>query len=176
VGHDAAGLTVVPFLPRRRIDRARDGSIALRLPSAERELLASLPDELRTLLDDAPDDPSLRRLFPPAYEDDGSEREYRDLTRDALLSGRLRALETIKRTAAADRLDEAESKAWLTGLNDLRLVLGSRLDVTESFSLSALSPRHPQAREYAVYVYLSYLQEQLVEALSAGLPDATSAA
>ena len=167
---------MVPFLPRRRIDRARDGSILLRLPSAERALLASLQGELRALLDDAPDDPSLRRLFPPAYEDIGSEHEYRDLTHDALRAGRLQALDTIERTAAADRLDGGEAQAWLTGLNDLRLVLGTRLDVNESLSLSTLSPRHPQAREYAVYVYLSYLQEQLVEALSAGLPDATSAA
>lgn len=167
---------MVPFLPRRRIDRARDGSIALRLPSAERELIGALPGELRALLADAPDDPSLRRLFPTAYEDAGSEREYRELTHDALVAGRLQALETIERTAEADRLDEAEAQAWLTGLNDLRLVLGSRLDVTESLSLSSLSPRHPQAREYAVYVYLSYLQEQLVQALAAGLPDATSAA
>ena len=167
---------MVPFLPRRRIDRARDGSILLRLPSAERELLASLPGELRALLDDAPDDPSLRRLFPPAYEDAGSEHEYRELTHDALRAGRLQALDTIERTAAADRLDGGEAQAWLTGLNDLRLVLGTRLDVDESLSLSTLSPRHPQAREYAVYVYLSYLQEQLIEALSAGLPDATSAA
>ncbi len=161
----------MPFLPRSRIERARDGSIALGLPRAERELLASLPRELRALLDAQPDDPSLRRLFPPAYEDAGSEREYRELMADELLSGRRRALETLEKTAAAKRLDDEEAQAWLTALNDLRLVLGTRLDVSEELSLAALSPRHPQFREYALYAYLSWLQEQLIEALAAGLPD-----
>ena len=89
---------------------------------------------------------------------------------DELLSGRRRALETLEKTAAAKRLDDEEAQAWLTALNDLRLVLGTRLDVSEELSLAALSPRHPQFREYAVYAYLSWLQEQLIEALAAGLP------
>ena len=38
---------------RRRIERARDGSFALRLPSEERELLRQLPDQLRALLEGA---------------------------------------------------------------------------------------------------------------------------
>ena len=41
--------------------------------------------------------------------------------------------------------------------------------MSEELSLAALSPRHPQFREYALY--LSWLQEQLIEALAAGLPD-----
>jgi hypothetical protein len=53
-------------------------------------------------------------------------------------------------------------------LNDLRLVLGTRLDVTEEMDFD-LDPSDPSAAELAVYAYLSWLQEQLVEALAAGL-------
>ncbi len=160
----------MPFLPRNRIERARDGSIAVALPRDERELLASLPRELRAHLDSEPDDPALRRLFPSAYEDGDSEREYRELIGDELLAGRRRALETLEQTAGAKRLDDDEAQAWLTALNDLRLVLGTRLEVTEDLSLAGLSPRHPRSREYALYAYLSWLQEQLIQALTARLP------
>ena len=32
-----------------------------------------------------------------------------------------------------------------------------------------IDPRDPQAQETAIYLYLSWLQEQLVEAMAAGL-------
>ncbi len=150
---------------RPRIDRTRDGGVVLRLSPEERLLLRALPTELRALLDERPDDPSLRRLFPPAYEDDASESEYRRLMHDELAGGRRRALEVVEQTADADRLDAESAHAWLTALNDLRLVLGTRLDVQEDTLLDATSPSDPRAHEYALYAYLSWLQEQLVEAL-----------
>jgi hypothetical protein len=155
---------------RARIDRGRDGSIRLRLPREERELLRLLPAELRALLDEAPDDPSLRRLFPPAYEETEDEEEYRRLMHDELVDGRRRALDLVERTADADRLDDETAHAWLTALNDLRLVLGTRLDVREDTLLGAISPRDPNAREYALYAYLSWLQEQLVDVLDGQAP------
>jgi Domain of unknown function (DUF2017) len=88
---------------------------------------------------------------------------------DELLAGRRQALATLERTAGAKRLDDDEAQAWLTALNDLRLVLGTRLDVTEDLSLATLSPEQPRSREYALYAYLSWLQEQLIQALTAGL-------
>src|SRR5438477_6872073 len=92
----------------------------LHLPAAERELLRSLPGQLRELL--AADDPSVYRLFPPAYpEDPDREAEYRRLVRDDLLSGHLAALETVEATIGVERLDEEQLVAWLSALNDLRL-------------------------------------------------------
>ena len=54
----------------RRIERTRKGELRLRLPAAERDALRSVPDQLRTLLTQQPEDPSLYRLFPAAYGDD----------------------------------------------------------------------------------------------------------
>jgi hypothetical protein len=161
LGDDAAGL----MLERRRIDRVRGGGIRLRLPREERDLLRSLPAQLRRLLDEAPEDPSLERLFPPAYDDAESEDEYRRLMGDELLDGRRRALQVVEETLDQDRLSSEQAQAWLTALNDLRLVLGTRLDVREDSLLTDLRAGDPRAPELAVYAYLSWLQEQLVEAL-----------
>ena len=155
----------------RRIERTRQGEIRLRLPRAERDLLRHLRAELGQLLENAPDDPSLRRLFPPAYDDEADEAEYRRLMHDDLTAGRRRALEVVEETANRDRLSAEEAEAWLTALNDLRLVLGTRLDVREDTLLDALDPHDPRAPDLSVYAYLSWLQEQLVEALGAGLRD-----
>jgi hypothetical protein len=151
---------------RRRIERTPRGDIRLRLPRDERALLRSLPGQLRRLLVEAPDDPSLERLFPPAYDDAESEAEYRGLMGDELLEGRRRALRVIEETIDRDRLTKEQAEAWLTALNDLRLVLGTRLDVTDDMLLERLRPDDPNALEISLYAYLSWLQEQLVEALA----------
>jgi hypothetical protein len=151
---------------RRRIERMPGGDIRLRLPRDERALLRSLPGQLRSLLVEAPDDPSLERLFPPAYDDAESEAEYRRLMGDELLEGRRRALRVIEETLDEDRLTKEQAESWLTALNDLRLVLGTRLDVTEDMLLERLRPDDPNAFEVSLYAYLSWLQEQLVEALA----------
>jgi len=143
-----------------------DGGIRLHLSRDERALLVGLAGELRALLEVEPDDPSLRRLFPSAYEDEADERAYRELTGDSLLDGRREALDVLERTADRKQLGPEEADAWLRALNDLRLVLGTRLDVEEDTFASEPDLNDPRGQALAVYGYLSWLQEQLVEALS----------
>jgi hypothetical protein len=147
-----------------RIARGSDGTIHLRLPRLERELLREVAEELRGLLEQDAEDPVLRRLFPPAHEDAELEREYRELTRRQLLSGRAQALETLRATVDNDALAESEAEEWLRALNDLRLVLGTRLGVTEDLDWDEVDETHPHAYELGVYGYLSWLQEELVAA------------
>ena len=154
---------------QRRIEPTGNGDYVLRLPEEERELLRFLPDELRSLLEVMPGDPALRRLFPRAYEDEQDEAGYRELMGNELAEGRNRALQVLSETARAERLTDEQAQAWLTALNDLRLVLGTRLDVTDESLLEGLTENDPRAVELALYAYLSWLQEQVVEALSAGL-------
>jgi hypothetical protein len=153
----------------RRIERTADGSYALRLTEEERALLRFLPAELRSLLEAEPDDPALRRLFPPAYDDERDEAAYRELMGNELAEGRNRALQVLSETATAERLTGEQAQAWLISLNDLRLVLGTRLDVTDESLLEGLAENDPRAPDLALYAYLSWLQEQLVEALSSEL-------
>lgn len=148
--------------------RGRRGEIELRLSRDERTLLASLAAELRAELDGDTRDPSLRRLFPPAYDDDADEQAYRELAGDSLLDGRRAALELMGETVDGDRLSAEEADAWLRALNDLRLVLGTRLDVQEDTFASDLRPDDPNAPALAVYGWLSWQQEQLVAVL---IPD-----
>jgi Domain of unknown function (DUF2017) len=149
----------------RPIERTRKGDFRLRLSDAERVLLRDLPQQLLEALAAVPDDPSLRRLRPAAYENDAdAEDEYRRLTADGLAESRSEALRTIADTAERDRLTAEELDAWLRALTDLRLVLGTRLDVTEATYAQEIDPRDPQAYELSVFAYLSWLQEAAVEA------------
>jgi Domain of unknown function (DUF2017) len=152
----------------RRIQRDRKGGYRLRFPKEERELLRSLPEQLRDVM--RSDDPALRRLFPPAYEEDTEANdEYRRLMRNELLEGKLAALRVVEETADADHLTGEELEAWLGAIESLRLYLGTVLDVSEEAYANVLAPNDPDAPALALYGYLSWLQEQAVEALSAGL-------
>jgi hypothetical protein len=156
------------FVPSA-IQRTRQGDYRLRLSDAERELLRRLPNELLGLLDSDPDDPALRRLRPAAYEDDAeAQREYSRLMDAELQEGRREALRVLAETAARDRLTAEELDAWLRALTDLRLALGTRLEVTEDTYSSEIDPRDPDAYELSVFSYLSWIQEQAVEAALEG--------
>jgi hypothetical protein len=155
-------------MARRRIARQRGGGYRLRLTPPERELLQALPGQLIELL--GTDDTSLRRLKPPAYgDDDAASAEYTSMVGDDLLEGRRLALATLARTASAERLTEDELGSWLTATNDLRLVLGTRLGVTEDTQGLMPAPDDPQAPEWVAYTDLSWLQEEVVAALSDAL-------
>jgi hypothetical protein len=157
---------------RRRVERTRTGTFALRLPEPERTLLGNLVVQLREVLLEGTDDPTLQRLFPTAYHDDPErDREYQQLVRDELLERRLASLATIEATLAADELVEEELTAWMHALNDLRLVLGTRLDVGEE--LLDIEADDPDAPAYAVYEYLGFVLSEVVDALTGALPPPT---
>lgn len=155
------------FRDNRRIRPAKDGNgFELRLTEDERELLARLPLELVELLEvDPKDDPAVARLFPDAYSplDADLNDEYKRLMSDDLRDRHRAALETIAEDAHATRISAERLYSWMTGLGQLRLVIGSRLGVSEE-------TEPDDSPEHALYGYLSYLQEQAVEALSTTLP------
>ena len=152
----------------RRIRRRRQGDFELHLPPEEREVLRSLPSQLRELVD--VNDPAVKRLFPVAHpEDPELEAEYREMVGDDLAAGRLGALGIMEATVEAERLNEEQLTAWLTALNDLRLVLGTQLDVTEE--MAELPDDDPAAPRQALYHYLTWLQDQIITELAAGLPE-----
>ena len=135
----------------------------------------SLAARLREVLEGADDDPARSRLFPRAYLDptaESEEAEWQELVHPELLRERLDALELItgtlgRATAQGDwweiALTPDEVQAWLGVLNDTRLVLGTRLGVTEEER--ALDPADPEAGAYALYQWLTWLQGDLVDAL-----------
>lgn len=151
----------------RRVRRTRQGDFEIRLADGERALLRAVGPQLRDLLERDPDDPDLRRLFPAAYAGDPErDAEYRRMVHDDLLARRREALATLLATAEATRLSEEEVLAWIGAVNDLRLWLGTALDVSEDMDLD--DPAHPDAAWLALYGYLGYLLEQLVGAVADG--------
>jgi hypothetical protein len=165
VGHPAPGLNE----PRVPIEHTGSGDFLVRLSPDERDLLRGLVVELGELLEAEPDDPSLRRLRPRAYEDEEVEREFRALVGGELESRRRKNLQGLAETAGRDRLDAEELDRWVAGLNDLRLVLGTRLDVTEDQFADKFDPSAPNAYELAIYAFLTWLQEAAVEAAANAL-------
>jgi hypothetical protein len=68
-------------------------------------------------------------------------------------------------------LSEDDAAAWLGVLNDARLALGTRLEVTDELDYAKLDSRDPNAPAFAAYAWLTYLQGELVETLLAAMPD-----
>jgi hypothetical protein len=152
------------------IRKGKDGRYRLRIDDTARTVLQDLARQLTPAI--ASHDPMTKRLFPPAYPDPqfaDVEREYRGLVETALVTHHQRALETLASTAQADSLSEEEVHDWLSAVESMRLVLGTRLDVTED--ISPPESGDPMAAEYALYEYLGGLQYLLIETLAADLPD-----
>ncbi|MEU3288202.1 DUF2017 domain-containing protein [Streptomyces longwoodensis] len=151
------------------------------------ELFAEGPSE-------PPSDPVLRRLFPDAYTDpveppatprqaeehQAYSAEFRRYTENDLRAGKrdnalavVRTLDALASEAAGEggavlKLTPEESRRWLGALNDLRLAIGSRLDISDEddtdllFRLPDEDPRKPMVM---AYLWLGGLQETLVNTL-----------
>jgi hypothetical protein len=159
---------------RRRLRPMRKGrGCELNLPAAERQLLEMLPAELSGVIKGldpgAPLPDNLRRLFPKAYvRDDDAERAYSDSTRGELLESHVAALAVLAGSAQSKELDEETMAAWMTALNDLRLVLGTVLGVTDD---EAGMPEGAPESEVVIYQYLTLLQSELIDVMEQWLPD-----
>jgi len=120
-----------------------------------------------------PDDPVLARLLPDAYrEDPEASAEFRRYTENGLRAGKAAAARTVLATLPSQggriRLSQPEAQAWLRALNDVRLALGTRLEVTDDFDaqVADMTADDPNTAVVAIYQWLGILQESLVEALS----------
>jgi hypothetical protein len=151
-----------------RVRRTRRGDFQLKLPQVERDVLRSLPTQLRQLL--GTDDPALERLFPPAYRDDPlAQADYEEMVHGELISKKLTSIDVMEQTIDTERLTEEQLLAWLGAINDLRLVLGTRLEVTQEMYEEEMPDDDARAPTYAVFAYLGWLEGQVVEALSEGI-------
>jgi hypothetical protein len=155
-----------PLLPRRRIKRDRHGGYSLRLEFQDRQMLRELAPQFSALLDD-PDQPVMRRLFPPAYSEAAyaeHQEEYRRLMQEDLVTRHRQELDLLTSTADAEHLDEEQLLGWTRALNSLRLVVGTFLDVQEGDE-----GRRPASPEEALYYWLTHLQGEAIEAVAGDL-------
>ena len=149
----------------RMLVRSKDGSWELRLDQDHRALLASLADQLDEIVAEDPDNPGLARLFPVAYPDDiAHEAEWQVFKAGELRSGLQEHLAVLRSVATTPSLRDDEVTSWLRAINALRLVLGTRLDVSEDEV--AIDADDPDAPSYALYEFLGYLLDRTVSDLS----------
>jgi hypothetical protein len=153
------------------VKRTRRGDFELRLTPDERTILRGLPDQLRNLIEneDPTSDPAMARLYPPAYEDDPIRNlEFERMAGDELTSQRLSSISAMEGSIDADLLTEEQLLSWLGVLNDLRLVLGMRLEITEATTEDDFAAGDPRASTFALYGYLTWLVDAIVRALDPG--------
>jgi len=159
----------------RRFRRGSGDALILSLTPEEAEFLVLLPVELREVFDGPLDDPAGRRLFPAAYLDpteEAAETEWKAMVHPDLMRQRLDALAVVaasleRSTRQGDfielELEPDDVQAWLAVLNDVRLVLGTRLEITEDDGDVAADD--PRAAAYGVYAWLTHLQGALIDQL-----------
>jgi hypothetical protein len=173
--------------------RHGDNAYLANFTEAEREVLVNLTEQIIELLaervdhhnddplaamvgitahDTPPDDEVLLRLLPNAYADQVDASEFRRYTESTLRQKKQAHALAMRMhlKAAVDgvvELDHDSANAWLGAMNDVRLALGVRLKVEENShqELELLAPDDPMRGVYAVYSWLGWLQESLIDAL-----------
>jgi hypothetical protein len=164
------------------------GKLTLKLDAAELGVLSQLFDQMTELLDDPEnelgtdplaqllnmagstqisDDPALARLFPDGYSDDEhASADFRRFTEQDLRAQKQAALATVQGTLSGwsgkTTITSQQAQDWLKAINDLRLVLGTRLEITDEVETDF------EADEPGIhlYNYLTYLQGTLIDALT----------
>jgi hypothetical protein len=155
----------------------------------ERAVPTQAFDPLEAMFDfsgptDEPDDPVLARLFPTAYRDDPEAAgEFRRFTEGTLRDGKAGAAiaiidgleeaglppELTEDGLVIDvELEEPAAETWMRSFTDLRLALATRLEVEEGDEeyWASLPDDDPRGQAHDIYLWVGYLQETLVDALS----------
>lgn len=164
------------------------GKLTLELDAAELGVITQLFEQMSELLED-PDsetgsdplakllnmsgstqiseDPALARLFPDGYAgDEHASADFRRFTEQDLRAQKTIALATAQETLidwkGKSSITAQQALDWLKALNDLRLVLGTRLEITDD------TDRDFDGDEPGMhlYNYLTYLQGTLIDALT----------
>ena len=156
-----------------RFESAAAGGATARFAPGEVRVLTTLARQLAELVETRAEhhtDPALERLLPDGYRENAEDAaEFRRFTEGDLADGKVRnartVLESLSTPARRRRvhvtLDAQGVGAWLRTLTDLRLTLAARLGVHPDGTLPAGS----NAMTRAIYDWLGYLQESLVEAI-----------
>ncbi|MFX0594324.1 DUF2017 domain-containing protein [Melissospora conviva] len=159
----------------------RSGDSYLATFSADEvRVLRRVADEIVALLTDSFDhgDPVVGRLFPDVYPDDPQDSaEYRRYTEGDLKTAKIDQAGAIlaalpPRGGGTVRLDAEEAETWLRAINDVRLAMAVRLEITAGTDIEeelgqavSADPASSRVFQLSVYAYLGYLQESLLQAL-----------
>jgi len=153
-----------------RLGKHDGRGIVLLLDPIEAMVLRELPERLRGLLQD-PDftERAVRRILPPGHRNLEDEAEFRALVGADLQASKLARVDAFERSLLdAEQiknevsvvLDPETFEMWLGFINDIRLLLGTELDIDEEWDLSEEDEMSP---EEELYAFLSWLQGALIQ-------------
>ncbi|MFV1991341.1 MAG: DUF2017 family protein [Acidimicrobiales bacterium] len=138
------------------------GGVRVHISQDERAVLRQLADEYREVLLGEKSD-ATRRLFPNAYAaDPEANAAFIATSHDLLLRKRLDNLDLFEGSIDETQLRIDQAEIWIGIINDIRLVIGTALDVSED--------QYPDATDDAtyseiVYSHLGYMLGDLLTAL-----------
>ncbi len=128
----------------------------------ERQALVKILERLEPMLEDS------RWAHARAYDDEVLEDEFQRLGGSDLEDARAADLALVRAALGGDvpiRLDPEQTWSWLRALNVLRLALAERLGIEEDGWEEQYSAREHQRPPLATLHLLSWVQEELIEAL-----------
>ena len=175
--------------------RTATGRVVLRVDDVERGLLMSVARQVMDLVqpaDPSPDqdplaaqlgwvdgdvgisdDPAVARLLPDAYDDPDDARDFRRFTENDLRQSKMQhamtVVEEIERSG--EKVSVASTDSWLGLLNDARIAIGTRIQISEDNheELAGLPDDDPRSGLFHVYDWLTFLQESLVRCMDPAL-------
>ena len=148
------------------ITASGDGTYTINLQDHERETMLDLVGQLETVLSSGLDDERLRRLYPTAYnENPEHDAEYQGFMRDELTQSRAASIATVREMLSSDSpVTENQLGAFMMVLNNLRLILGTLLDVNEDDDEP--EETDPLYGQWQLYGYLGWLLEWVISSLT----------
>jgi len=175
--------------------RTATGRVVLRVDDVERGLLMSVARQVMDLVQPAEaspdqdplaaqlgwvdgdvgisDDPAVARLLPDAYDDPDDARDFRRFTENDLRQSKMQhamtVVEEIERSG--EKVSVASTDSWLGLLNDARIAIGTRIQISEDNheELAGLPDDDPRSGLFHVYDWLTFLQESLVRCMDPAL-------
>ncbi len=155
--------------------RRNGDDVVAKFDLEDAEMLATLARQVAVLVaerGEPGDDPVLDRLLPDAYRDSTEDAaEFRRFTESELgdhkVANALAIAESLDPVpggkSVAVRLDDQAAMAWLRGLTDIRLALGTRIGITDA-GVPSIDTDQTELT-FAIYSWLSAVQESLVHAV-----------
>jgi hypothetical protein len=131
-----------------------------------------LPDGYTTPPSPDPDDPHVDDVGVADFDIDAASSDFRRFTEGDLRSGKSANAQLIRQSlptgGGSILLDDDQAAAWLAGLNDMRLALGTALEVGPDTDreYGRLDPMSSRARRLYLYFWLGVLQETLIDAIT----------
>lgn len=147
-------------MANREIRKVDNDKFVLDIHPQIRQLLKDLKEMTLSHIEEST--PAAKRIYPVAYQNSPEmEMDYKKLTRGPLIDHHRQSLSMFENSLSKGELTNEEAMAWMSALNDMRLILGTALDIQEDQGVP--NEDDPNYEGYVVYDLLTYLQGVLIE-------------